>query len=90
MCSLSVRDGGDCLEKVFQFCQQKRIAILNLETCPTEEAIRVIDFLSGVAYANNATIQRVAGRAYIITPNNVPLSGELLDEVVNSATNGLF
>ncbi len=69
---------------------EKRIAILNLETCPTEEAIRVIDFLSGVAYANNATIQRVAGRAYIITPNNVPLSGELLDEVVNSATNGLF
>ena len=69
---------------------EKRIAILNLETCPTEEAVRVIDFLSGVAYANNATIQRVAGRAYIITPNNVPLSGELLDEVVNSATNGLF
>ncbi len=68
---------------------EKRIAILNLETCPTEEAIRVIDFLSGVAYANNATIQRVAGRAYIITPNNVPLSGELLDEVVNSA-HGLF
>lgn len=64
---------------------EKRIAILNLETCPTEEAVRVIDFLSGVAYANNATIQRVAGRAYIITPNNVPLSGELLDEVVNSA-----
>ncbi|MBQ8227610.1 MAG: cell division protein SepF [Clostridia bacterium] len=69
---------------------EKRIAILNLETCPTEEAVRVIDFLSGVAYANNATIQRVAGRAYIITPNNVPLSGELLDEVVNSATHGLF
>ena len=69
---------------------EKRIAILNLETCPTEEAVRVIDFLSGVAYANDATIQRVAGRAYIITPNNVPLSGELLDEVVNSATNGLF
>lgn len=69
---------------------EKRIAILNLETCPTEEAVRVIDFLSGVAYANNATIQRVAGRAYIITPNNVPLSGELLDEVVNSAAHGLF
>ncbi len=69
---------------------EKRIAILNLETCPNEDAVRVIDFLSGVAYANDATIQRVAGRAYIITPNNVPLSGELLDEVVNSAAKGLF
>lgn len=69
---------------------EKRIAILNLETCPVDDSRRIIDFLSGVAYANDATIQRVAGRAYIITPNNVPLSGELLDEMVNSATNGLF
>lgn len=69
---------------------EKRIAILNLETCPNEDSRRIIDFLSGVAYANDATIQRVAGRAYIITPNNVPLSGELLDEMVNSAQNGLF
>ncbi len=69
---------------------EKRIAILNLETCPVDETRRIIDFLSGVAYANDATIQRVAGRAYVITPNNVPLSGELLDEVVNSAQNGLF
>ncbi len=69
---------------------EKRIAILNLETCPNEDSRRIIDFLSGVAYANDATIQRVAGRAYIITPNNVPLTGELLDEVVNSAQNGLF
>ncbi len=69
---------------------EKRIAILNLETCPVDDSRRIIDFLSGVAYANDATIQRVAGRAYIITPNNVPLSGELLDEVVNSAQNGLF
>jgi cell division inhibitor SepF len=69
---------------------EKRIGILNLETCPNDDSRRIIDFLSGVAYANDATIQRVAGRAYIITPNNVPLSGELLDEVVNSAANGLF
>ena len=38
----------------------------------------------GVAYANNGDIKRVAGRAYIITPYNVPLTGELLDEVEHS------
>ena len=64
---------------------EKRIVILNLETCPNDDSRRIIDFLYGVAYANKGTIQRVAGRAYIITPNNVPLSGELLDEVTNSA-----
>lgn len=63
---------------------EKRIVILNLETCPNDETVRIIDFLSGVAYANNGDIKRVAGRAYIITPYNVPLTGELLDEVEHS------
>ena len=63
---------------------EKRIVILNLETCPNDVSVRVIDFLSGVAYANNGEIKRVAGRAYIITPYNVPLTGELLDEMGQS------
>ena len=66
---------------------EQRIVILNLETCADDDSRRILDVLSGVAYANDGRIQRVAGRAYIITPNNVPLSGELLDEVANSAAN---
>lgn len=64
---------------------EQRIVILNLETCSDDDSRRILDVLSGVAYANEGTIQRIAGRAYIITPNNVPLSGELLDEVATSA-----
>ncbi len=60
---------------------EKRIVILNLETCPNDVSVRIIDFLSGVAYANGGEMKRVAGRAYIITPYNVPLSGELLDGI---------
>ena len=58
---------------------EKRIVILNLVTCPNDVSVRIIDFLSGVAYANGGEMKRVAGRAYIITPYNVPLTGELLD-----------
>lgn len=64
---------------------EQRIVILNLETCSDDDSRRILDVLSGVNYANRGTIQRIAGRAYIITPNNVPLSGELLDEVATSA-----
>lgn len=59
----------------------KKIVILNLENCPTDASQRIIDFLTGVAYANKGDIKRIAGKAYIITPNNVPLTGEILDEV---------
>jgi len=62
----------------------KRIVILHLETCPNDVSRRVLDFLYGVAYANSGLIKRVAGRAYIINPSNVPLTGELLDEIENA------
>lgn len=66
---------------------EKKIVILNLETCPNDISRRVLDFLYGVAYANNGEIKRVAGRAYIITPYNVPISGEMLDDIENAGVN---
>lgn len=78
----------DSFEEVPQVADvliEQRIVILNLETCSDDDSRRILDVLSGVNYANRGTIQRIAGRAYIITPNNVPLSGELLDEVATSA-----
>ncbi len=67
--------------EVADILNQKRIVILNLETCPNDVSQRIIDFLYGVAYANHGEFKKVAGRAYIITPNNVPVSGELIDEL---------
>lgn len=67
--------------EVADILNQKRIVILNLETCPNDISQRIIDFLYGVAYANHGEFKKVAGRAYIITPNNVPVSGELIDEI---------
>lgn len=64
---------------------EKRIVVLNLETCQPDISRRIIDFLYGVAYANNGELKRIAGRAYIITPYNVPLTGELLDEADSSS-----
>lgn len=67
--------------EVADILNEKRIVILNLETCPNDVSQRIIDFLYGVAYANHGDFKKVAGRAYIITPYNVPVSGELLDEI---------
>ena len=71
--------------EVADILNEKRIVILNLETCPNDVSQRIIDFLYGVAYANHGDFKKVAGRAYIITPYNVPVSGELVDEISNAA-----
>ncbi len=70
--------------EVADILNEKRIVILNLETCPNDVSQRIIDFLYGVAYANHGDFKKVAGRAYIITPYNVPVSGELVDELGGS------
>lgn len=66
---------------------EKHTVVLNLESCSKEVARRLIDFLSGVAYANRGQIKRVANSTYIITPYNVDLMGDLLDEL---ESNGVF
>ena len=61
--------------------------VLNLEGTNKDISRRLVDFLSGVAYANNGQIQRVANSTFIITPYNVDLVGDLMDELEN---NGIF
>lgn len=66
---------------------EKRTVVLNLEGANRDVARRLVDFLSGVAYANSGQIKRVANSTFIITPYNVDVMGDLLDELEN---NGMF
>lgn len=62
--------------------------VLNLENTNKDVSRRIIDFLSGVAYANGGKIKRVATSTFIITPYNVDLTGDdVLDELEN---NGVY
>ena len=61
--------------------------MLNLESTDKVVSRRLVDFLSGVAYANNGQIKKVANSTYIITPYNVGLMGDLIDELEN---NGVY
>jgi len=49
-----------------------------------EIARRRLDFLSGVAYANEGKIKKVAASTYLITPINVEIVGDLVEELENS------
>ena len=65
----------------------KRTVVLNLENTNKETARRLIDFLSGVAYASEGKIKKVAANTYLITPYHVDIEGDLIDELEN---NGLY
>lgn len=62
--------------------------LLNLENTNKDMSRRIIDFLSGAAYANDGKITRVATNTYMITPSNVDITGnDLLDEL---ESNGIY
>ena len=64
---------------------KRHTVVLNLEKTEKEVSRRIVDFLSGVAYANNGKIKRIATNTFIITPYNVDLTGDdVLDELENS------
>ncbi len=66
--------------------RDKRTVVLNLEGTEKDVGRRLVDFLSGVAYAQEGKIKRVAVSTYIITPYNVDIIGskDLLDELESS------
>jgi cell division inhibitor SepF len=50
--------------------------ILNLQSADAELAKRLIDFTSGLTYALNGGMQRVADKVFLLTPRNVEVSAE--------------
>ena len=64
--------------------KDKRTVVLNLESTNKDVARRLIDFLSGVAYAGEGKIKKVAANTYIITPYHVDIMGDLIDELESS------
>ena len=53
-----------------------RTVVLNLEATNRETARRILDFLSGIAYSIDGQLKRVANNTFVITPNNVDVSGD--------------
>ena len=61
-----------------------RTVVLNLEVANRETQRRLLDFLSGAAYAHSGRIKKVANSTFIITPKNVDVMGELLLDEIES------
>lgn len=66
----------DAVTQIADLLVQKKTVLLNLENTNRETARRLIDFLSGSAYALGGGVQKVADNTYAITPNNVAVSKE--------------
>ena len=77
-------DRFDQVSEIADHLRAKEAVVLNLENTTKDIARRLVDFLSGVAYALDGKIKKIAISTYIITPYNVDIVGDLIDELENS------
>ena len=69
------RSFNDAQQIADRFKQQMPV-ILNLQGADAELSKRLIDFTSGLTYALNGGMQRVADKVFLLTPRNVQVSAE--------------
>lgn len=74
----------DMVSAIADNLRQNKAVVLNLEQTNKEVARRIVDFLSGCAYAIDGKIQKVALSTYLVTPRNVGVVNSVAEESENS------
>jgi cell division inhibitor SepF len=69
------RNFNDAQQVADQFKRSVPV-ILNLQTADHELSKRLIDFASGLTYALDGGMQRIAEKVFLLTPRNVEVSAE--------------
>lgn len=60
--------------------KNRNTVVVNLKRVTSDQAKRIIDFLSGTIYAIGGDLQKVGGGIFLCTPNNVKVNGKITDE----------
>ncbi len=77
-------DRFDNVSEIAEHLRNRHAVVLNLESTNKDVARRLVDFLSGCAFALDGKIKKIAISTYIITPYNMDIVGDLIDELENS------
>ncbi|SHG87666.1 cell division inhibitor SepF [Virgibacillus chiguensis] len=57
----------------------RRAVVINLQRMENQQAMRIVDFLSGTVYAVNGDIQKLGAKTFLCTPDNVNVTGSITD-----------
>ncbi len=70
----------DEIKNIADHLNEGKTVVLNLEETESDVSRRIVDFLGGVAYANEGNIRKVAKNTFIIVAHGVDFMGEYMSE----------
>lgn len=71
-------------QAIVDHLKNRNSVVVNLKRVTTEQAKRIIDFLSGCIYAINGSMQKIGVGIYICAPKNVSVQGKITDDGVEN------
>lgn len=63
---------------------EQRAVVINIESCDTDIAAKIIDFVGGVVYAVDGTIQKVSQGIILAAPHNIDIASELKNDLATT------
>lgn len=75
----------DEAQEIADHLKSRRPVIVNLQRIRREQAMRIVDFLSGTVYALNGHISKLGPNIFLCTPDNVEISGTITELAAEDA-----
>ena len=67
-------------QQIADHLKKRNTVVVNLKRVTSEQAKRIMDFLSGTIYAIKGNIQKIGSGIFLCTPNNINVQGKITDD----------
>ena len=66
-------------QQIADYLKNRNSVVVNLKRVTSDQAKRIIDFLTGCIYAIGGDLQKLGNGIYLCTPNNVSVQGKMTE-----------
>ena len=67
-------------QQIADHLKKRNTVVVNLKRVTSDQAKRIMDFLSGTIYAIKGNIQKIGSGIFLCTPNNINVQGKITDD----------
>ena len=71
-------------QTIAEHLKKRNSVVVNLKRVTSDQAKRIIDFLTGCIYAIGGDLQKLGNGIYLCTPKNVSVQGKMTDQDATS------
>lgn len=67
-------------QQIADHLKNRHTVVVNFKRVTTDQAKRIIDFISGTIYAIGGELQKIGGGIFLCTPKNISVQGKITEE----------